>query len=269
MRSQRSPKSEAGFALPTVLIAILIAFALGTVGLVGALAAQTGSARDESSKEALAAAESGVNEALLHYNRIISNYALPCVTGSPAAPAVRTNPLDQASWCAQVGPRSLPGVSEASYKYWARPTSTQIGAPPDAVQIVSEGTVDGVSRTIEVNARSSAGLQPFSGSAGVIGLDFITMNSNAIIGRRRRHERQHHDELERGDPLRLRAHRRGSPGDHELERRVRLPDAGAGHPLAAAREPGRCPDQQLERADRQSQTRWPAPRTPGTRRRES
>jgi hypothetical protein len=167
--------------VPTVLLVSTVVFAVGTVGVVGAVNAQRGASRDESSKEALAAAESGVSQALLHYNRIVNTSAQPCVAGNPAGLAARTVPSDPQSWCPAVGPFSQPGVPGAEFTYWVKPTATQAGAPPDVIQIVSRGEVDGTARTIEVMARSSAGMQPFSGSAGVVGLDFLTLNSNAEI----------------------------------------------------------------------------------------
>lgn len=162
--------SESGFAVPTVLLAIVAAFALGSVAVVGAVTTQRGTVRDQNSKEALAAAESGVNEALMHYNRIVTNASQPCVVGTTAglAPIALTG-----GWCAPVT-RSVAGMAGAQFTYWVRPTTGEI-------QIVSQGQVGGVSRKVEVVARSSSGLEPFNGSAGVIGLDYIHMNSNGRV----------------------------------------------------------------------------------------
>ncbi len=54
------------------------------------------------------------------------------------------------------------------------PTAAQI-------EIVSQGSVNGVTRQVDVTARSSTGIRPFSGEASVIGLDYLTMDSNARI----------------------------------------------------------------------------------------
>lgn len=180
-RNKRYTKGEAGFAVPTVLMATIAVFATGMAVLTAAVTTQGGVSRDQSSKEALAAAESGVAEALLHYNRIVGSEAEPCLAGEPAAPSARTNPADSASWCAPVGPRALAGVTGGEFTYWVRPISSKPWLTPDILEIVSEGTVNGQSRTVQVVARSSAGLQPFADSAGVIGLDSISGASNGAI----------------------------------------------------------------------------------------
>jgi hypothetical protein len=131
---------------------------------------QRGTTRDQNTKEALAAAESGVNQALMHYNRIVGTASQPCVVGEPAGLA---SVGMAGGWCSPVT-RALGGVDGAEFTYWVRPT-------PGAIEIVSQGRVDGVSRKVELVARSSSGLEPFSGSAGVVGLDYIHMNSNGRI----------------------------------------------------------------------------------------
>jgi hypothetical protein len=64
-------------------------------------------------------------------------------------------------------------IDRGGYSVAVRPTSS-------ALEIVSTGTVAGVSRRVHVVANSSGGLKPF-GAAGVIGLDFINVNSNAHL----------------------------------------------------------------------------------------
>ena len=59
--------------MPTVMLALVVGFALATVAVLASIAAQRGSTRDQDAKAALAAAESGVNEVLLHYNRIVTH----------------------------------------------------------------------------------------------------------------------------------------------------------------------------------------------------
>lgn len=172
-------REEAGFAVPVVMGALVVAFSLATVTLVAVFPAQRGAVRDQDTKEALAAAETGVNEALLHYNRIPATepQSLPCVGGSPAARttlADGSGVADGQKWCNGVQ-RSLVGVTGASYTYWVRPSADQ-----NQLEIVSQGSVSGVTRKVEVVARSSTGIQPF-GDASVLGLDFLDMKSNARI----------------------------------------------------------------------------------------
>ena len=69
-------------AVPVVLGALVAAFALGTTAVISSISAQTGATRDQDAKAALAAAEAGVSEALLHYNRIPTVPTSPCLVGT-------------------------------------------------------------------------------------------------------------------------------------------------------------------------------------------
>jgi hypothetical protein len=155
-------------AVPTVMLAMIAAFGLAGGAVVASVNSQNGTARDQSSKSALAAAEAGANEALLHYNRIPTTGPNTCLTGNPIVATVPSG-----GWCTPVT-KTMSGVTNGSYTYWVRPTANQL-------QIISQGNVGGVTRRTQVVARSSAGLQPFSGNMGVIGLDWINLNSNALI----------------------------------------------------------------------------------------
>ena len=83
-RLRARARDQAGFAVPTVLLAVVASFALGSVAVVGAVTTQRGTVRDQNVKEAMAAADSGVNQALMHYNRIVTTTAEPCVVGTTA-----------------------------------------------------------------------------------------------------------------------------------------------------------------------------------------
>lgn len=159
---------DAGFALPTVMLAIVAAFALGTATIVASVGAQSGTTRDQNTKAALAAAEAGVSNALLRYNRVrTTSLADACVPVGGAAP-------DTSGWCAASGTGT---VDRGTYQYWVRPNLTEL-------QVVSLGTVDGVSRRIEIEAHSAqsppSGLKPFA-QHSVIGLDYVTQASNSSL----------------------------------------------------------------------------------------
>jgi type II secretory pathway pseudopilin PulG len=167
-RGRPRPGSEAGFAVPAVMVTMIVAFTFASVTVVASVGAQKGTTRDQSSKAALAAAEAGVSEALLHYNRIPTVSATPCLVGTPVVIA----PPDASGWCAPVS-RAVTGPVPGSFSYRVRPAS-------NTLTIASTGTVAGISRRVHVVAASSGGLRPF-GDANVIGLDFLTMASNATI----------------------------------------------------------------------------------------
>src|SRR5688500_15106867 len=107
-------RDESGMAIPIVMLTLFAGTALATAAVVATMNAQAGSTRDQNNKEALAAAEAGVNEALLHYNKIaLTNPALPCINASGVPSALPAG----STWCAPVGPVSLTGVDGVTYTY--------------------------------------------------------------------------------------------------------------------------------------------------------
>ena len=166
--SRGSLQRDAGFALPIVMLAIVAAFALGTATIVASVGAQSGTTRDQNTKAALAAAEAGVSNALLRYNRIrTSSQADACAPVGGLAPAA-------GGWCTQ----SITGpVDRGIFQFWVRPNLTEL-------EVVSLGTVDGVTRRVDVEAHSAqsppGGLKPFA-EHSVIGLDYVSQASNSSI----------------------------------------------------------------------------------------
>ena len=163
----RALVGEAGFAVPTVLLALVAAFAIATVSVVASVSAQHGTTRDQDAKAALGVAEAGVENALLRYNRTDQD---PVALTDDCLPVGGTSASAPGGWC----PQSITGsVDRGSFVYQVRPTLGE-------VEVVSTGTVNGVTRRVKVNASSSGGIQPF-GDADVIGLDSITLTGNATI----------------------------------------------------------------------------------------
>lgn len=161
--------SEAGFAVPTVMLMTVAALGMGGVAVMTSVQGQSGTVRDQGTKAALAVAESGVSQALLHYNRDVP----PCV-----APV-------EGEWC---GPVSGMSVNGGQVSYWARILDGEdcdIVDVGKCVDIVSEGTVNGVTRRVEVFASSmddegGLGGGPFV-AASVLSRDTLTLASNAVI----------------------------------------------------------------------------------------
>ena len=171
---RRCATGEAGFAVPTVLLALVAAFGLGTATIVASVGAEQGTTRDENSKAALAAAEAGVANAMLRYNTIYTDAgstADDCVpVGGTSVPA--------GGWC----PGPVTGtIDRGGYSFWVKPVAAS-GDTPATITIVSTGTVDGASRRVRTTADSIAeGFRPFA-QASVIGLDSISMaNGGAEI----------------------------------------------------------------------------------------
>ena len=161
-----------GFAVPTVLMASLAAFALGTAVVVSSIGAQSGTVRDQNSKAALGAAEAGVANALLRFNRV-----RPSTPANVCEPVGATTP-GAGGWC----PTEISGsIDRGSFSYRVRVTPAQ-GSIPGQLGVVSTGTVDGVTRRVSTVADSSAaGYKPFEGLASVIGLDSIYLEGKATV----------------------------------------------------------------------------------------
>ena len=164
-------KDEAGFAVPTVMLMLVAALGLVTVGVVASVRAQQGTARDQGSKSALAASESGISEALLRYNRIATTPAQPClvVDGEEILLDVLETTGSGAGWCAPVQGSTESGA----YTYWVRP---QAGA----LEIVSTGSANGATRRTDVEAVTSSGQAVFA-TGTALAQAGITMGSNSSI----------------------------------------------------------------------------------------
>jgi hypothetical protein len=166
---KRLLNSESGFAVPSVLLMTVAAMGIASVGVMASIEGQSGTVRDQGSKTALAVAESGVDQAMLHYNRGVA----PCV------------PATEGDWC---GPVTGMSVNGGTVSYWARLASGEecdVGNEVECVEIVSQGTVGGVTRRVNVYASTvstedSTGGGPFA-SASVLSLDTIELDSNSTI----------------------------------------------------------------------------------------
>lgn len=172
-RLRRVFAADSGFAVPTVLLATVAAFGLGTATVVASINAQRGTVRDQASKDALSAGEAGIANALLRFNRIATTSA------ADACAPVGGGVTGAAGWCPQtIGPLSH---DRGSFSYRVQVTDA-LGTEPAQIKIVSTGTVDGVSRRVTTVADSAgSGYQPFSGDASVIGLEGIHLESQAQI----------------------------------------------------------------------------------------
>jgi hypothetical protein len=169
-------RGESGMALPTAIFATVAALGLGSAAVVASVDTQRGTARDQNSKEAIAAADAGANLALLRLNR----YSNALTTGTPCLGLNATGILvltgaDAASpgWCSPV----TGTVGTASYSY--RVTT---GPPPasGAMIVVATGITGKVSRRIAVSLKGKS-VGDVLGTEGLIGQDGITLRGNADV----------------------------------------------------------------------------------------
>lgn len=160
MRPYPDRADQFGFAVPTLLIAMVLMMGVLSVGAVAAINTQRGTVRDVNSKSALAIAETGANIALLRYNRAVTNpeFGLgdngeTCVivdsseTGQPIAEApVLGGAWD--GWC-----RAESDVAgEGHYTYWVESPVETTDADVWKIRIVSRGEIGGPDGRPELNA---------------------------------------------------------------------------------------------------------------------
>lgn len=157
--------SARGIAVPTVLMMIFAATAVAGVAITSSIRAGQGTTRDADLKSALPAAEAGVAQALLHYNRVPTTETAPCIVSDGGQ--VDLQAADASGWCAP----SAGTLDGKTFSYQVMPTD-------GALNIVSTGVSDGITRRIAVTAASSSGQQMFR-NATVLMKDFIDLDSNA------------------------------------------------------------------------------------------
>ena len=166
--------SERGFAVPTVMLMTVAALGMAGVAVSASIQGQSGTVRDQGTKSALAVAESGVDQALLRFNR----YGLvPAAT--PCAPVGSTVP-EADGWCTEVAGTTVNG-DPVSYR--VQPTSSLLPGGEIAwteLDVVSVGAVDAVTRRIAVHASSSSGQDIFV-DADVQAEEGIVLDSNSEI----------------------------------------------------------------------------------------
>jgi type II secretory pathway pseudopilin PulG len=183
--ARRLACDERGFALPTTLLLVFAVFAVASVAVFGSLVAQSGTSRDFQTKDALAAAEAGVNDALLRYN----GTTIAAGTWGVCLPSGLLQTSGTNAWCpAQSG--SLPDGSTYSWQVGFPQQQPGAPAPPHTLSIVAKGTTGGVTtggvttggvtRRVDVQASSAASQQPFL-NAGIIGLNSVGLDSNARL----------------------------------------------------------------------------------------
>jgi hypothetical protein len=160
-------RAEHGFAVPTALFMVLAAFAAVSVGVTASVNVQRGTVRDQGTKSAVQVAEAGVNEALLHYNRIPPSETNPC---SP----VSASPPDGSGWCPPVSGN----FNGAPYTYQVHPWTD--ADDKLILDVIGSSTVGGASRRVGVRASASSEWEPFNDYQVKAG-EWIHMDSNAEI----------------------------------------------------------------------------------------
>lgn len=184
-------RGERGMALPTVLFAMTASMGLAGAAVVSSVDVQQGSNRDSGSKSAIAAADAGANVATLRLARYSKSLATNQCVGESGGVLAPTNAVSTGGelWC----PPVTGTVGRGSYTYWVSPAGA--GCGDYSLCVVSVGTVDGVSRRIEMTFNESSleegGGTPTEGESetgggggsfeGLVGQDKFEVLGNADI----------------------------------------------------------------------------------------
>ena len=175
-RLARRLRGQEGIALPTVLMMVIAGLAMGGAAVTASIGAQQTSTRDQASKEALAAADAGVQQALYRQNKVLLSDSLPCVVVGIAGDLLAGAALAD-GWCPEV----TGTVGDTSFRYRVKP-ATLTGALMNEreVRVVSIGTSGDVSRRIAESARSKTGTAIFGGG-DLVGLESLNMGSSKSV----------------------------------------------------------------------------------------
>jgi hypothetical protein len=141
-RIARRLRPAEGFALPTVMLMLLAAFATVSVGVAATIQVQHGTIRDRGTKAALQMAQTGVSQAIYQFNKIPPSPTNPC------SPVTSTGPQAD-GWCASVGP--FTDTSGGTFTYQAHP---YVSGANKALDVVATGRFGGATRRILVTAKS-------------------------------------------------------------------------------------------------------------------
>jgi Tfp pilus assembly protein PilX len=172
-------RREDGFAMPTVLVAIIVGTGLAGVAVTSSIHAQRGTDRDTAAKRALAVADAGAEVAIYRQNKVATTDTLRCVDETLTGGLVPGMP-EADGWCEA----RTDDVAEGSYTYRVKPW-TVVGTVQSGLKrelkVVSVGTVDGVSRRVAITAGARTGVNVTNG-VGAVGDEGVTIEGSANIG---------------------------------------------------------------------------------------
>jgi type II secretory pathway pseudopilin PulG len=166
----RRLSSAGGFALPTTMAMLMAGFAIVSVGVATTVSVQRGTVRDEGTKASLQLAQTGVNEALLRFNRNTPT------TGNACSPLGSTP--GTGGWCPAV---TVTDVTGGTFTYEAHPYAVTLNGEPtkNVLEVVGTGRFGNATRRVHVTAESLA--QNVFGDAQVKTSTGISMDSNSRI----------------------------------------------------------------------------------------
>ncbi len=148
-RLRQLARGEGGMAMPVALFAMIASMALGGAAVFSTVSVQQGSKRDSGAKSAIAVADGGANVAAMRLARYATALSAeqPCLVQSGG---VLVAASAEGGWC----PAVTGSLGAGTYTYRATPLG--VGCGQFDLCLVATGTVDGVSRRIELTFNDSA-----------------------------------------------------------------------------------------------------------------
>lgn len=181
-------------ALPVALFAMIASMGLAGAAVVATTDVQLGAQRDDSSKDAIAAADAGANVARVRQTRygFVLNEWNPCLKLG-AGGKLEKAPAETVGgqrWCPAVSGT----VGDSSYAYRVSPVGEDCGAYE--LCVVSTGTADEVSRRIEVTYNRSGLVTNESEKIGREGRELREQTERELKEALEKEEKQKAKELE-------------------------------------------------------------------------
>lgn len=174
MTHARDTRSDGGFAMYTVIMAMTVVLVLSAALANGSVATISGVNKDELAVRAFQAAEAG-SQTALHRLNLIQPQAAQCVTTAATSPQTGSN------WCAATSPESIGDRQSFTYQTSSEMsggcTGSTYGTATSERCVVATGTVSGVSRRVIARVVSSSGAVPFPVN-GLLGLTSVTIGNN-------------------------------------------------------------------------------------------
>jgi hypothetical protein len=179
---------ERAVALPAAAMMLMIIFLLAAAAATAAISASGQSNHDRGTKQAVAAADAGLDTALYRLNKL-QPAPLSCVVSGPLQ--LLLNPILGTGWCPTVtvpvsggsaGGEQLADNASFTYTMSAGTNVTVLGQGQQHRKIIVTGTANGVSRRIMADVSTMTGVSAFGGNALTSLEDISLPIGTAIIG---------------------------------------------------------------------------------------
>ena len=174
-------RSERGIALPATLAVLFMVAGLATMTAKAAITSDHQSLRDRNVKQALQAANAGI-EAAMYRTNLMQPGSLQCAFKNPANGALTVSSLQGDGWCAAQSEDLGNGTSYTMQISGAQALHAN-GQALSRRTIVSTGAANGVRRRLRLQANAATGEPVFPQGYATVSLEGLTLpNSVRVVG---------------------------------------------------------------------------------------